>query len=87
MAKASKMNRGVSSKQKNQGGMEVKYPEGVHMIDSMGNIFASIPELSRCVPSYFTMEQLTEAFNSQKLVSLSQEDLEVVADILRRKVG
>mgnify|MGYP001813362106 CR=1 FL=1 len=61
MAKAEKMNRGVSSKQQRGGGAEVKLPPGVHSIDGHGNIFASLPELSRVTPKYFTLEQIKTA--------------------------
>ena len=58
MAKAEKMNRGVSSKVQRGGGTEIHLPPGVHSIDSHGNIFASLPEIARVAPKFFTFEQI-----------------------------
>lgn len=75
MAKAEKMNRGVSSKQARGGGQEIKLPPGVHSVDTMGNIFASLPEISRIQPKYFTLDQIREAFEGGRLTTLSEEHL------------
>jgi len=84
MAKAEKMNRGVSSKQQRGGGAEIKLPEGVHSIDSHGNIYASIPELSRVQPKYFTMEQLRTALEAGELSTLTEEGIKNLEDTISR---
>jgi len=85
MAKAEKMNRGVSSKAKRGGGSEIKLPPGVHSIDGHGNIFASLPELSRVTPKYFTLEQIKEAFEAGNLSTLSGDDLSELEGLMARK--
>jgi hypothetical protein len=85
MAKAEKMNRGVSSKEVRGGGTEVKLPPGVHSVDGHGNIFASLPELSRVAPKYFTMEQIQAAFSAGKLTTLSADHVKELEDLVSRK--
>lgn len=86
MAKAEKMNRGMSSKVQRGGGTEIKLPDGVHSVDRHGNVFASIPELSRVQPKYFTMEQLKTAMEAGQLTTLTQEGItELEATIARAK--
>jgi hypothetical protein len=86
MAKAEKMNRGVSSKQQRGGGTEIKLPDGVHSIDSLGNVYASIPELSRVQPKYFTMDQLKTALEAGQLTTLNEDGIkELEATIARTK--
>jgi hypothetical protein len=75
MAKAEKMNRGMSSKVQRGGGQEIKLPPGVHSLDAYGNIFASLPEMSRVQPKYFTLEQIKEAFEAGKLTALSEDHI------------
>ena len=75
MAKAEKMNRGMSSKVQRGGGQEIKLPPGIHSLDAHGNIFASLPEVSRVAPKYFTFAQIKEAFDAGKLTSLSEEHI------------
>ena len=84
MAKSHKMNRGVGGKEQ-KGGTEVKYPEGVHFIDSMGNIYASFEEIARCVPKYFTLDELKIAFDEGKLTVIDQAGLDQIQEIIRRK--
>ena len=86
MAKAEKMNRGVSSKKKHGGGTEIKLPEGIHSFDHHGNVYASLPELSRVQPKYFTMEQLKTAIDEGKLTTLTADAYkELEATIARSK--
>ena len=85
MAKASKMNRGVSSKAKRGGGAEIKLPPGIHTCDAHGNIFASLPEISRVVPKYFTFDQIKTAFEAGKLTTLSGDDVNELETIISRK--
>jgi hypothetical protein len=85
MAKAEKMNRGVSSKAQRGGGTEVKLPPGVHSIDGHGNIFASLPELSRIQPKYFTLDQIRAAFAAGSLSTLSEVDVKELEDLVSRK--
>ena len=85
MAKAEKMNRGVSSRSQRGGGSEIKLPEGIHSMDSHGNIFASIPEISRVVPKYFTIEEIKEAFEAGKLTSLTEENVQQLEGLIARK--
>ena len=75
MAKAEKMNRGMSSKVVRGGGTELKLPPGVHSIDSYGNIFASLPEISRVAPKFFSLDQIKEAFTAGKLTALSEDQI------------
>jgi hypothetical protein len=75
MAKAEKMNRGVSSKVERGGGTELKLPPGIHTVDSQGNIFASLPEISRVSPKFFTIDQIKEAFAAGKLTALSADHI------------
>ena len=75
MAKAEKMNRGMSSKAVRGGGQEIKLPPGIHSLDVHGNIFASLPEISRIQPKYFTLDQIKEAFAAGKLTTLSEEHI------------
>ncbi len=86
MAKAEKMNRSVSSKVQRGGGTEVKLPPGVHSVDSHGNVYASIPELSRVQPKYFTMDQLRTALAAGQLTTLTEESMkELEATIAKSK--
>jgi hypothetical protein len=85
MAKAEKMNRGVSSKAKRGGGSEIKLPPGVHSIDGHGNIFASLPELSRVTPKYFTIDQIKAAFEAGTLSTLSGDELTELEGLVARK--
>jgi hypothetical protein len=85
MAKAGKMNRGVSSKADRGGGSEIKLPNGVHAVDGHGNIFASLPELSRVQPKYFTLEQLKTALEAGELTSLSNDELTEIETLVARK--
>jgi len=85
MAKAEKMNRGVSSKEVRGGGTEIKLPPGVHSVDAHGNIFASLPELSRVAPKYFTMEQIQMAFEAGKLTTLSADHVKELEDLVSKK--
>jgi hypothetical protein len=75
MAKAEKMNRGMKSKATRGGGQEIKLPDGIHSLDAHGNIFASLPEISRVQPKYFTLEQIKEAFGAGKLTTLTEEGI------------
>jgi hypothetical protein len=84
MAKAEKMNRGMSSKASRGGGQEIRLPEGIHSLDAHGNIFASLPELSRVQPKYFTLDQIKEAFNAGKLTALSEESIKELENLVRR---
>jgi hypothetical protein len=85
MAKAEKMNRGMSSKAKRGGGTEIKLPAGVHSIDKHGNVYASIPELSRVQPKYFTMDQLKEALAAGQLTTLDEGGIKEIEDQMNRK--
>ncbi|MFO8070512.1 MAG: hypothetical protein R6V85_01440 [Polyangia bacterium] len=85
MAKAGKMNRGVSSKADRGGGSEIRLPDGVHAIDGHGNIFASLPELSRVQPKYFTLEQLKTALEAGELTMLSNDELTEIESLVARK--
>lgn len=85
MAKAEKMNRGVTSKEVRTGGTEIKLPPGIHAIDGHGNIFASLPELSRVQPKYFTFDQIQAAFAAGKLTTLSGDDVKEIEGLLSRK--
>ena len=85
MAKAEKMNRGVSSKVKRGGGSEIKLPPGIHSLDAHGNVFASFPEISRVVPKYFTYAEIKEAFESGKLTTLSEENVKDLEGLMARK--
>jgi hypothetical protein len=84
MAKAEKMNRGVSSKAQRGGGTEIKLPSGVHGFDSYGNIFASLPELSRVSPKYFTMEEIKAAFAAGTLTTLSGDDINEIERLMQK---
>jgi hypothetical protein len=85
MAKAGKMNRGVSSKAKRGGGAEIKLPPGVHSLDAHGNVFASFPEMSRVTPKYFTLDEIKIAFEAGTLTTLSAEDMTELEKQLTRK--
>lgn len=87
MAKAEKMNRGVKrEKQLNNGpSSEIRLPDGIHSIDGHGNIFASLPEMSRMVPNYFTMEQLVSAVGAGTLTALTLGDLDSLQTAISRK--
>lgn len=85
MAKAEKMNRGVSSKAQRGGGAEIKLPPGVHSIDGHGNIFASLPEMSRVTPKYFTLDQIKAAFEAGNLTALSDADVKELESLVARK--
>jgi hypothetical protein len=84
MAKAEKMNRGMSSKASRGGGQEIKLPEGIHSLDAHGNIFASLPEISRVQPKYFTFDQIKEAFDAGKLTKLSEENIKELEALAAR---
>ncbi len=75
MAKAEKMNRGMSSKVARGGGQEIKLPPGIHSLDVHGNIFASLPEISRVAPKFFSLDQIKEAFTAGKLTALSEDHI------------
>jgi hypothetical protein len=85
MAKAEKMNRGVSSKEARGGGTEIKLPPGIHSVDGHGNIFASLPELSRVAPKYFTLEQIRTAFAAGKLSTLTEENVKELEGLVSKK--
>jgi hypothetical protein len=85
MAKAEKMNRGVSSKAQRGGGSEIKLPPGVHSVDGHGNVFASLPELSRVQPKYFTLEQLRTAFAAGQLTTLNEDHIKEIEGLVVRK--
>jgi hypothetical protein len=85
MAKAEKMNRGVSSKAQRGGGSELKLPPGVHSVDGHGNVFASLPELSRVQPKYFTIEQIRAAFQAGQLTTLDENQIEEIEGLVVRK--
>ncbi|MDJ0765670.1 MAG: hypothetical protein QNJ97_21990 [Myxococcota bacterium] len=85
MAKAEKMNRGVSSRAQRKGGVEIKLPPGVHGLDAHGNIFASLPELSRVAPKYFTLDEIKEAFAAGRLASFSEDHVKQLEGLMARK--
>ena len=85
MAKAEKMTRGVKSKAERGGGAEVALPSGVHSVDGHGNIFASLPELGRVMPRYFTFDRIKSAVEDGSLTSLSAEDVQQIEVFLARK--
>ena len=85
MAKAEKMNRGVSSKAKRGGGAEIKLPPGVHSIDAHGNVFASLPEISRVAPKYFTFDEIKQAFDAGKLTAMSEAHVQELEALMARK--
>jgi hypothetical protein len=84
MAKAEKMNRGVSSKVERGGGTEIKFPPGIHTIDSQGNIFASLPEISRVSPKFFTIDQIKQAFEAGKLTTLSADQVKELEGLVAK---
>jgi len=75
----------VSSKEARGGGSEIKLPPGVHSVDGHGNIFASLPELSRIQPKYFTLEQIQAAFTAGKLTALTAENVKELESLVSRK--
>jgi len=77
MAKASKMNRGISSKEV-RGGKSIEFPPGVHSIDAFGNIFASFPEIARVFPKFFLFVEIENAFKEGKLLNFTEENLETL---------
>jgi hypothetical protein len=86
MAKAAKMNRGVSAKPNhNQGGGEAVLPAAVHSWDGHGNIFASLPELSRVSPKYFTLDEIRAACLGGKCSSLSEDDVRQLETLISRR--
>ncbi len=85
MAKAEKMNRGVSSKTKHTGGNDIKLPPGIHSLDSHGNIFASLPEISRVAPKYFTFDEVKTAVDTGRLTSFSKENVAQLEGLISRK--
>lgn len=86
MAKAEKMNRGVKrDKHGAKGGSEIKLPNGVHSIDGHGNIFASLPEMSRVSPKYFTFDELQTAVEAGTLTAISADDLTGLQAMISRK--
>ena len=78
------MNRGMSARASRGGGQEIKLPEGIHSLDAYGNIFASLPEISRVQPKYFTLEQIKEAFDAGKLTALTEENLKELEILVAR---
>lgn len=84
MAKAEKMNRGVSSKAQRGGGTEIKLPPGVHSLDTHGNVFASLPELSRVSPKYYTLDEIKAAFDAGKLTALSSDDINEIERLMQK---
>lgn len=86
MAKAEKMNRGVKRDKLTKGaGSEIRLPMGVHSIDGHGNIFASLPEMSRMMPTYFTFDQLQSAVGGGNLTALNEDDLADLQGAMSRK--
>ena len=85
MAKAEKMNRGISSKEQRSSGNEIILPPGVHSIDAYGNIFASFPEISRVSPKYFSFDDLKAAFLAGKLTDYTQENFAMLESLIARK--
>jgi hypothetical protein len=79
------MNRGVSSKAKRGGGSEINLPPGIHSLDAHGNVFASLPEISRVVPKYFSFDEIKQAFDSGKLTTLSEENVKDLEGLMARK--
>ena len=79
------MNRGMSSKAQRGGGTELKLPPGVHAIDSYGNIFASLPEMSRVAPKYFSLDQIKEAFAAGTLTALSEDHIKELEGLVSAK--
>ncbi|HUT79532.1 MAG TPA: hypothetical protein VM285_17680 [Polyangia bacterium] len=79
------MNRGVSSKAQRGGGSEIKLPPGVHSIDGHGNIFASLPELSRVQPKFFTFDQIRAAFQAGQLTALNEDQIKEIEGLVVRK--
>lgn len=76
MAKKQKMTRGVKKPMPGDKTAEgPKLPTRVHAICSDGNIFASIPDLSRINPSYFTLSQLESAVQWKDTHDFTEEDL------------
>ncbi|MCP4604306.1 MAG: hypothetical protein GY847_27925 [Proteobacteria bacterium] len=84
MAKPNKKTRDAT-RAKRGGGSEFQLPQGVHSLDSHGNIFASLPEISRVVPRYFTLEEIKEAFQTERLKSLSEDDVKQLEGLATRK--
>ena len=78
------MNRGMSSKVQRGGGTELKLPPGVHSIDSYGNIFASLPEISRVQPKYFSLDQIKEAFSAGKLSELTDDHIKELETLVAK---
>ncbi len=85
MAKAEKMNRGVSSKTTHHGGHNVKLPPGIHSLDSHGNIFASLPEISRVAPKYFTFDEVKAAVETGRLTAFTKENVQELEGLIARK--
>jgi hypothetical protein len=84
MAKAEKMNRGMKARTSRGGGQEIRLPDGVHSLDAHGNIFASLPELSRVQPKYFTFDQIKEALDAGKLTTLSEQNVKELETLVGR---
>jgi hypothetical protein len=86
MAKAEKMNRGVKNgKNLKNSGSEIRLPEGVHSIDSHGNIFASLPEMSRVMPRYYTFGEIESAIDAGTLTALNASDMAGLETMISRK--
>jgi hypothetical protein len=85
MAKAEKMTRGVKRGKHGAKGSETRLPEGVHSIDGHGNIFASLPEMSRVSPKYFTFEELQAAVEAGTLTAITADDLFNLQALMSRK--
>jgi hypothetical protein len=86
MAKAEKMNRGVKRDRHGaKGGSEFQLPEGIHSIDGHGNVFASLPEMSRVNPKYFSFEEIEAAVAAGTLTTISEEQLAGLQTLMSRK--
>ena len=85
MAKAEKMNRGVKRDRHGAKGSEIRLPEGVHSIDGHGNVFASLPEMSRVNPKYFSFEEIESAVAAGTLTTMTEEDLAGLQALISRK--
>jgi hypothetical protein len=79
------MNRGVSSRARRGGGSEIQLPPGIHSLDAHGNIFASLPEISRVAPKYFTLDEIKTAFAAGKIETLTEENLKELESLVARK--
>ena len=85
MAGKAKKGKSSAANSKSRAGSEIKLPADVHAVDAYGNVFASLPELHRVCPSYFTVDELRAAIKEGKVTSLSEEDLGNLQTISDRK--